>query len=189
MNLVLPTLMTVDDFLRWSERQERGRYELEAGRVIAMPSETFGHVALKDMICDALKAAIKQSGLPLYALPDGMAVRVADDVCFEPDAMVAELPRPDPKALEVTNPLVVVEVLSPSTMRRDLTTKVVGYAQVASIEHYIVVDPAERVVLHFRRQGSILAQPEQPATGVLKLDPPGLELAIADMLGPEPPAA
>ena len=35
MNQILPTPMTVDEFLRWSARQERGHYELEGGRVMA----------------------------------------------------------------------------------------------------------------------------------------------------------
>lgn len=181
--------MTVEQFLRWSERQERGRYELEAGRVITMPAETLAHVAIKDRVCDAFKAAIKHQGLPLYALPDGMAVRIAADFCFEPDAIVGRLPLPAHDVLEIADPLIVVEVLSPSTMRRDLTTKVVGYGRVSSIEHYVVVDPAERVVLHYRRQGDILMQPERPVDGVLKLDPPGLEVPIEDMLGPDQASA
>lgn len=44
MNAILPIEMTVDEFLRWSVRQEKGRYELDNGRVIAMPSESIGSI-------------------------------------------------------------------------------------------------------------------------------------------------
>jgi Uma2 family endonuclease len=60
-------------------------------------------------------------------------VRVAKDRAYEPDALVAPLPSQPDDALEVANPVIVVEVLSPSpaSARRDLTTKVAGYALVA----------------------------------------------------------
>ena len=188
MNPVLPTRMTVDEFLRWSQRQDSGRHELEDGRVITMPAETFGHVKIKDLVKDALKAAIARSSIPYISLPDGMAVRIDGKTAFEPDVLVVALPEPPLDALEIANPIIVVEVLSPSTTRRDLTTKVVGYARVASIQHYVVVDPVERVVLHYRRRGDALQPPEFPTEGTLQLDPPGLEIALADMLGPEPTA-
>ena len=188
MNQVLPTLMTVDEFLRWSVRQEQGRYELEGGRVIAMPSESYGHVTFKQRAYAALASAIVRAGIPYFALPDGVSVRISDSRCYEPDAVVAPFPEPAHDALEIPNPSIVVEVLSTWSIRRDLSIKVDGYARVASIEHYIVIDPAERVVLHFRRKGDALAPPEQPvaADGVLRLEPPGLEVPVIELLGPEP---
>ena len=186
MNLVLPTLMTVDEFLRWSERQECGRYELEGGRVIAMPSETFGHVKIKTRVHAAIAAAIARAGLQYYAIPDGMSVRIDDRRWYEPDTIVGPLPEPPESSLYVADPIIVVAVLSPTTMRRDLTTKVTGYASVPTISHYVVVDRFEREVLHYRRQDASLVLLEQVSEGVLKLDPPGLEVLIADMLGPPP---
>ena len=189
MNAILPIQMTVDEFLRWSERQEQGRYELENGRVIAMPAESYGHVTAKDQVTDALKAAVRRAAVPYFVLPDGMAVLIDGKRSYEPDAIVAELPRPLSRSLAIANPTIVVEVLSSGTVRRDLTEKVVGYAKVPSIEHYLVIDPDERLVLHFRRRGDVLLPPEEPLNeGTLRLDPPGLEVPVADMLGPAPAA-
>ena len=123
MNPVLPTRMTVDEFLRWSQRQDSGRYELEDGRVISMPAETFGHVKIKDLVKDALKAAIARSSIPYISLPDGMAVRIDGKTAFEPDVLVVALPEPPLDALEIANPIIVVEVLSPSSARHDRITK------------------------------------------------------------------
>lgn len=188
MNQILPTPMTVDEFLRWSQRQERGRYELEGGRVVALPSETYGHVSHKQRALLAVTSAITRAGAACFAVPDGMAVPIAEGRAYEPDVIVAPLPLPADNALTITDPIVVLEVLSPtpSSMRRDLTTKVAGYALVPSIEHYVVVDPMERVVLHYRRQGTLLAAPDAPAEGTLRLDPPGLDVPVAELLGPAP---
>jgi Uma2 family endonuclease len=187
MNVTLPTLMTSDDFLRWCQRQERGRYELEAGRVLAMPGECVGHVVFKQCAYEALKAAIERAGAACFAMPDGLAVRIAMDRVYEPDALVARLPQPSHDALEIANAVIVVEVLSTWSIKRDLTAKVTGYALIPSIEHYLVVDPEERTVMHFRRQDDMLVPPAAPmATGHLRLDPPGIDVAVDDMLGPTP---
>jgi Uma2 family endonuclease len=53
------------------------------------------------------------------------------------------LPEPKSDDLEVDNPVVVVEVLSPSTARMDGTTKLNGHFKVPSIQHYPIVDPGE----------------------------------------------
>lgn len=187
MNAILPIHMTAEEFLRWSVRQERGRYELENGRVIAMPSESFAHVLAKGSALGTINMEIRRADIQYFALPNGMAVRIDDKRCYEPDALVAPLPRPAAKTLEISNPVIVVEVLSTWSLRRDLTTKVVGYAKVSTIEHYVVVDPDERLVLHFRRKGDVLLPPEEPLTeGTLRLDPPGLDVPVADMLGTAP---
>lgn len=178
--------MSVDEFLRWSQQQESGRYELEGGRVIVQQAQNIGHVRTKQRAYQALSAAIARAGLALYAAPDGPTVRTIGDRAYEPDALVAPLPMPLDESLEVPDPIIVVEVMSPSpaSMRRDLTTKAIGYALVSSIQHYLVIDPAERVVLHYRRKGDMLVPPEAPAEGTLRLDPPGLEIPIADLLVP-----
>lgn len=189
MNIHLPTSMTVDEFLRWAARQEGGRYELEQGRIVEMRAENIGHTRTKKRLADALEAAIARSGLSFYALPDGPTVRIPGQRAYEPDALVAPLPEPPDSALEVRDPIAVFEVLSPSpsSIRRDLATKLVGYALAPSIQHYVVIDPIDRVAIHYRRAGDkLVAVDELTEEGTLRLDPPGLEMAVADMLVAKP---
>ena len=54
-------------------------------------------------------------------------------------------------ALEVPNPVVVVEVLSPGNALADLRDKLQGYFRVASIHHYLIIDPDKRLVIHHTR--------------------------------------
>lgn len=184
MNAILPSRLTVDEFLLWSQQQEGGRYELERGQVVVMSPQNVWHIKTKARVFAALEAAILRAGVPFYALPDGMTVRIRGGRAYEPDALIAPLPEPERTSLEVGNPLAVFEVLSPSasSMRRDLQAKVIGYALVPSIEHYVIIDPADRVVLHYRRRGDMLVPPEAPVEGILHLAPPGLDVPVADML-------
>ena len=188
MNITLPTRMTVDEFLAWSVRQEQqGRYELFGGRVVMQQAQNWGHAELCLRMHGLLATAIERAGLALYAAPMGMTVRITKDFAFEPDALVAPLPKPRRTDLEIPNPVIVVEVLSPSTARRDRTDKVSGYSQVPSIEHYLIVDPEELEVAWYRRAAGAGLEPPIPVReGLLELDPPGITLAVAEVFAPEP---
>lgn len=190
MNIHAPHRMTVDEFLRWSQEQESGRFELEGGRVIEMAAQNADHALTKARVFNALAAGLERTGLPFYAMPDGMTVRIPGQRAYEPDALVAPLPRVAGASLEVPAPIAVFEVLSPTpaSVRRDTLTKVRGYEAVPSVQHYVIIDPADRIVFRFLRLGDRLVAAEELTEGTLRLDPPGLELLVADMLIPMPPA-
>ncbi len=182
MNIAVPQRLTVDEFLAWSSRQEKGRYELQDGRVIKQQSQNVGHLKAKGRIFTLVQAAIERAGLPFYVFPDGATVRIASKTAYEPDTLVAPLPMPADSALEVPNPVIVVEVLSPSSIKRDLTDKLAGYFQVPSIVHYLVLDPEEKVIIwHRRASSSAIEPPVKLATGNLRLDPPGIEIDVANV--------
>ncbi len=74
------------------------------------------------------------------------------------------------------NPVLVIEVLSPSTKRLDKHTKLGGYFRVPGIQHYVVIDAGDRVVFHRRRGEGGLIATAILRSGDLLLDPPGLIL-------------
>jgi Uma2 family endonuclease len=182
MNVVLPTHMTVDEFLAWAVRQETGRYELLEGRVIKQAPQNWGHVETRGNVYRALLAALARAGTSFFAAPSGMTVRISNATAFEPDALVAPLPFPDDDAMEIPNPVLVVEVLSPSSVKRDLADKLVGYFKVASIQHYLVLDPEEcEVIWHRRAAGGALEQPLTLREGSFTIDPPGIEITLGNI--------
>src|SRR5262249_9771960 len=78
---------------------------------------------------------------PCRFVLDSAAVRIDRYCSYQPDVLVycgQSLPGDSREAL---NPLVVVEVLSPSNAMKDLRDKLVGYFRVPSIRHYLIVDP------------------------------------------------
>jgi Uma2 family endonuclease len=87
---------------------------------------------------------------------------------------------------EIPNPVLVVEVLSPSSVKRDLSDKLAGYFLVPSIAHYLVIDPEESEVIWYRRAAGGMLEPPVPLReGFLKLDPPGIALDVADIFPSE----
>jgi Uma2 family endonuclease len=183
MAALTKTRMNVDEYLAWAEGQP-GRYELLDGIVYAMAPERAIHAEIKLAVHMALAQAIRTSGLPCHVMPDGMAVRIHDTTTYEPDGLVYCGPKLPPSALEVPNPVIVVEVISPSSGRIDTSIKLPDYFRVPSVMHYLVVDPDRRLIIHHARRdgGQILTGFVRD--GAITLDPPGLELALCDIYDP-----
>ena len=175
--------MTADEFLVWSAERADGRYELDGGRVVAMAAERVEHAEAKGATFLALSLAIRRAGLDCQAFTDGMAVRVDDATVYEPDASVRcgdRLPR---GTVEFSDSVVVVEIVSPSSKSIDSSAKLRGYFRLPSLRHYVIVDTANRVVIHHAREGEVIAV-RILHDGAVRLDPPGLSVAVTDMLPP-----
>ncbi len=119
MSAVLPRRMTVSEFLAWAETRSEGRFELVDGHIVAMAPERLGHVRAKTAVWLALSEAIKRAGLPCEAFGDGATVRIDEHNAREPDASVQCGGDIDPGAMVLELPLIVAEVLSPSSERDD----------------------------------------------------------------------
>jgi len=172
--------MTVDEFLAWAEGNP-GRYELFRGEVYAMSPETVGHAGRKGAVYLALQTAIRRQALPCHALPDGATVRIDDATAYEPDALVYCGAQLSPSAVEVPNPAIIVEVLPPSTRQVDVSVKLAGYFRLPSVAHYLIVDPAQPLILHHSRGAGDTILTRVVTEGSIVMDPPGVELAVADI--------
>lgn len=176
--------MTVDEFLAWAETQPGRRFELVHGQPVAMSPERARHAEAKAEIYVALRGALRQASLPCHVLPDGMTVRVDDETAFEPDALVYCGARIDGGRIDVPNPIIVVEVISPSSKEHDTGAKLAGYFQVPSVRHYLIVDPLGRLIIHHGRQDDATIITRIHIDGAIDLTPPGLSLALVDVFPP-----
>jgi Uma2 family endonuclease len=176
-------LMTTIEFLAWAEAEGEGRYELYQGEIIAMAPERLGHARSKLRVVNALAAAIQTAGLDCEAVIDGIGVAIDDDTTYVPDTIVNCGPPMPPDAMLATNPVIVVEVLSPSTRNLDKSIKLADYFRLPGLHHYLIVDLKKRHILHYQRQpdGSVLVRIIKD--GEIKLDPPGITIAVAALFG------
>lgn len=181
MNIALRSTLTVDEYLAWASSQtDLPRTELINGQIVAMSPERAAHNRAKIAILLALRRTAS-SGVTGEVFSDGMTVPIDDHTAYEPDALVrcgAPLSRDE---MKVIDPLVVVEVRSPSTAHMDTSAKLIGYFKLPSVRHYLFVDPdAHAVTIHTRvADGSIGAR--TISAGKFVLDPPGLEIEAGDL--------
>ena len=182
MALTNRSRMTSAEFLAWYATRPPGqRYELVDGEIVEMAAERTRHVIVKNQCWLALRRGIEEASLPCVALGDGMTVVVDEHDTWEPDATVQCGDDVDLDAIVAPAPAIVVEVLSPSTGGVD-TGKKLGYFRLASIEHYLVLDPVRCSLVHHRRvsgdDDGCRIETSIHADGALALDPPGLELDV-----------
>ena len=174
-----PPRLTADAFIAWADEQPRGRYELVRGEIIAMAPEQAGHVRAKFAAAKAIEAGLLRGDHPCEALIDGVGVQIDDHTLYIPDVFVRCGPPIPDDAMAVSDPLIVVEVLSPSTRAIDSGAKLMDYFRLPSLRHYLVVDGDARAVTHHRRDEAGGIATRILRDGALVLDPPGLELAVA----------
>jgi Uma2 family endonuclease len=142
-----PKPMTVAEFLEWDDGTDR-RYQLVDGIPVVMAPATEAHgeiaAALTIEIGSRLKPpcrVISEAGL---TLPD------RGDTYYVADLAVTCAPR-EPGRRMVVDPVVVVEVLSPSTGQVDRWRKVADYRTLRSVQEILVVFSDERRVELQRR--------------------------------------
>jgi Uma2 family endonuclease len=178
--------MSADEFLAWAEGLE-GRWELHHGVPYRMPREQLGHIEVKVAVYLALLQAIRKAGAPCHAVADGIAVRISRDLMYGPDALVYCGPKLPRTAREVPNAVILAEVVSPSTRKFDDTVKRDDYFSLASVHHYLIVDPDGPPIIHYSRQADGRIARSVVDVGTLTLSPPGIEVDVSEMLAKEAP--
>jgi Uma2 family endonuclease len=171
--------MTVNEFLPWA-RQQPERWELFDGVPSAMSPERVIHGDTKYRAARAFDDAIGKAKVPCRFVLDSAVVRIDARNSYQPDVLVYCGEPVAADAIEITNPVIVVEVLSPGNAITDLRDKLQGYFRVASIQHYLIVDPDKRLVIHHTRAQDDFVGTRIVTSGQITLDPPGLTLALAD---------
>jgi Uma2 family endonuclease len=179
-NIALRRPMTVDEYLAWSESQpDRFRTELINGQVVAMAPERVAHNRIKGEAYFALRSAVAAAKLPCEVMTDGVTVRIDEHTAYEPDALIYCGEKLPGHLMIVPNPMIILEVLSPTTAHSDTSAKLIGYFKLPSVAHYLIADPDARTVTHYTRDST----PHLLSSGPLRLDPPGIDLTVEDLLG------
>ncbi len=144
MNAIIEQPMSKAEFLRWVQGRE-GRYELSGARVMQqMTGATVRHFSLADAIGDAIKARMNRriwwctTGGPGVDVP----VQIAGATVRYPDVVVGRH-GVSPAALTIGDPIVIFEVLSPSSVTLDLVIKSREYLSIATLDAYMVASQEE----------------------------------------------
>lgn len=177
----MPQRLTRQEYRAWAEARTE-RFERVGGEPVAMAPERAAHVRIKARVWVALERAIQRAGVDCEALADGITVEVDDDTDYEPDAVVNCGPPLPADAIAATRPVIVVEVLSPSTQSVDSGEKLAGYFRVPSVQHYLVFGTRRRELVHHARRGDAILS-RVVNVGRVTLDPPGIDFDLEEVYG------
>ena len=140
-----------DDYLAW-EQDQPCRNEYVDGKVFAKSGASDAHGTAAGNLAALLHAALR--GKPCRPFIADMKVHVETaNSFFYPDIFVTCDPRDRaPEASHVKrHPVLIVEVLSPTTEAYDRGNKFAAYRTLASLQEYVLVSTEQRRVEVFRR--------------------------------------
>ena len=184
--------MTVSEFLRWEDGTDT-RYELLAGFPVAMAPPAPAHGFLTAQLCIRIGAA-RQSRRPcMVQVEAGIARPDRDDTCYVADLAVTCTPPRRGDQL-ISDPVLIVEVLSPTTGLHDRQTKVADYRRVASVQEILLIDSASIFAEVLQREGDRwISEIVRGPQATLSLASIGLTATMADLYEgidlPDPAAA
>lgn len=165
--------MTLDEFLVWNpDKGSELRWQLVDGEPVAMAPASDAHGAIQSELTYLLVDHLRRSGNPCRVITEpGIIPQLrARDNFRIPDLGVTCAP-PERGRLEVPQPVLLVEILSPSN-ERETRANVWAYATVPSVQEILLVRSTrvEAELLRRRNDGSWPEQPEliQPG-GTLEL--------------------
>ncbi len=80
-----------------------------------------------------------------------MAAQVDDSIVYEPDALVRRGRPLADDAMRVIDPLIVVEVVSPSSRGRDSDARLADCFRIVTLRHYLIARTDDRPLIHHER--------------------------------------
>ncbi len=150
------TPVSEDEYLRL-EAQSPIKHEYVNGEMFAMSGGTLRHNTIALNIAAALKSHLRDT--PCRAFMNDVQVRIEKTHSYYyPDLLVScarGAQTMDLSAVTVDNPVLVIEVLSPSTEATDRREKLLAYRTVASLSEYALISQDEAGVEIHRRRGDI----------------------------------
>ncbi|MBI3154256.1 MAG: Uma2 family endonuclease [Burkholderiales bacterium] len=158
--------MTANEFLAWDATQTI-KHEFVRGELFAMAGAHEAHVTATMNVAMALRQHLK--GSPCRTFQADMKLRVeAADAFYYPDVMVTCSAADAADPLVKREPVLMVEVLSPSTAAYDRGEKFAAYRLLPSLQEYLLVDPAARRCDLYRKgaDGLWVLHPGAPEQGV-----------------------
>ncbi len=143
MAIARERVMTAAEYLAWEERQEI-KNEYIDGEIIEMPGATSRHNKIVTRISTAITGLVGLERCEVFG--SDMRVRVDATRYVYPDLSVVcgQEHYEDESELSLTNPILVVEVASPSTALYDRIDKFGFYFDVPSIEAYLIIEQDRR---------------------------------------------
>lgn len=176
--------MAEADYLHFLEESEV-KYEFVDGFIYAQAGASNAHNLIASNVGYLLYPAAKKQGCRLYQ--SDMRLRISNQVTgqlvhYFPDLMVScEQATQNPKTLHLTEPCLIVEILSRSTFREDRSSKWLNYQTLGSLQTYLMIDSLSRSAAAYQRTSKGWQYRELSQDVGLSLECPKVNLTLADL--------
>lgn len=180
-NIIQKTFASEEEYFLFEEKCEL-RNELVNGNLIAMSGVSFEHNDITLGIYSLLKKLLKGDNYKISV--ESVKVKNPAGNFFYPDVMVCH---PNPEKYFSEHPILLVEVLSESTRKYDLTDKFIQYQKISSLYYYLCVEPEQQVVIFYLKnaEGDWMTETYSKETDVVNLPQLSTSFTLKDIYKPE----
>lgn len=168
--------LSLEAFLVWEEQQE-SRWEFDGFAPVAMTGGTLAHGIIQGNLNAALNTRLR--GTSSRAVGSDVAIEAAGSIRY-PDVFVYCSAFP-PGTRVVTEPVVVFEVLSPTTADTDFGVKNVEYRDTSSIKRYVLIAQDHQLATVFVRVNGDWVGHIVTEGALLEMPEIGIEVPLAEL--------
>lgn len=143
-------LMSIEEYLAFDEKSKI-KYEYMDGEIFAMAGGTRRHNLATTNISTELSLQLREIDCEVYSSDFRVKIRAGHNVYPDVAVACAEILTESNDAT-LLNPIVVFEVLSKSTEKRDRSNKAEDYFRLNSLKDYVLVSQYRARVEHFSKQ-------------------------------------
>jgi Uma2 family endonuclease len=176
-------IYTIEEYFESEERSQE-KHEFYNGKITTMPGGTPIHNEIAAKVIAQLIIAIKTASRKYRVYTSDMKIQIpAENTFVYPDAVVVcENPilYKHYKTV-ITNPLLIVEVLSKSTEEHDRSTKFDYYRSLPSFQEYVLLSQTRPRASVYHRRGTNTWEIDDITTGVLDLQSIGCQIVLEDI--------
>lgn len=170
---------TQEEFWSWLEclpASDVNRYELVDGRIVMSPPAKFRHGWVEANLHVTITTFVRERALGItlgasagFDLPTGDTLEPDFSFISRVRWEAGPKPRDDEKGFTRIVPDLAVEIVSPSSVRRDRVEKRIAYAR-AGVREYWIVDPARREIAVHATLGDRFDEPRVFTSGSIASD-------------------
>ncbi len=142
-NIIHKTFASEEEYFLFEEKSEL-KHELINGKLFEMSGVSIEHNDVTGNIFILLKSLLKGSNYRVFI--EAVKARNPDGNFLYPDVMVCH---PNPEKYYSAQPILLVEVLSESTRKYDVTDKFIQYQKIETLQYYLCVEPDQQVIIFY----------------------------------------
>lgn len=181
MSITLPKSHSRDEYLALEDSAEM-KHEFYQGQIFAMSGGTFNHAKISSNTLTTLSVKLRDKFCT--AMNSDMRVNTPSGLDTYPDISVfCGKPLLTDNQRTLLNPVLLIEVLSPSTRRYDQSDKFVLYRTIPTLSDYLLIDSEKVHVQHFHKikQGEWLLREYVALTKLVDLNVIAETVSLAEM--------
>lgn len=178
--LVGGEFLSVEDYLAGEEGSDI-RHEYINGEIHAMSGASIRHNTIAGNLFSAIHSHLSDGPCQVFISETKVRLRIADeDIFYYPDLLIACDPS-DTATYFREHPVIVVEVLSPSTERIDRREKLLAYKTIPSLEMYVMIDQEAASITLLRRSNNWIPEHLTGPDQSLDLEPIKLTVKLGSI--------